>query len=322
MQVDMPLPQLLEYKPAPQRTEDFDAFWAQTLTEAGQTSLEPEITRIDYPVEKVTVSRVTFNGFKGTTRVHCWYLVPEESLRRSTNGRTPALVAYHGYSGSKGQPTSYLHWALQGYIVLAVDTRGQNGDTPDNATYTSGHAIGCMTKGILDPYEYFYRNAYMDCVRAVDFLSERPEVDPQKIVATGGSQGGGLALAVAALSDKVAAAMPDVPYLCHFPRAVEMFSAGPYQELVNYFKAYPARIEISYRTLSYFDNLSLCDRITCPTLISIAGQDTICPPSTDFAVYNNLTCHKELRFYRYNGHEGGGPAQEEEKYLFIRAQVG
>ena len=118
---------------------------------------------------------------------------------------------------------------------------------------------------------------------------------------------------------EVVAAMPDVPFLCHFERAVEVCLNGPYQELVNLWKMRPRAVQDHYRTLSYFDCMNLASRITCPILMSVALLDTMCPPSTGFAVYNHLTStEKEMRVYPYNEHEGGGAIHEEEKYRFVR----
>ncbi|GLV59073.1 cephalosporin-C deacetylase [Dictyobacter sp. S3.2.2.5] len=319
MIVDMPLAELEQYHPALNAESDFDAFWARTVRESDGQPLNASVEEYPFPSDRVTVYRVRYDGFGQNTRVAGWYLVPQKPYRLEVDGKTPTLVQYHGYSDSKGLPVRQMNWALQGYCVFAVDTRGQNGETPDNNTYSSGSILGCMSKGILDPENYYYRYAYMDCVRAVDFVRSREETGP--IILTGGSQGGGLTIAVAALStDKgIAAAMPDVPYLCHFRRAIEMFGDGPYRELVDFWKKHPYDVEQSYRTLSYFDGLNLAPRITCPTLLSVGLLDTICPPSTGFAVYNHLTCPKTLKVYPYNGHEGGSEFHEIEKWSFARS---
>ena len=319
MLIDKPLAELELYKPSLTRQHDFDAFWAQTLNESTDQPLNATLEEVRYLVERITVYRVHYDGFGPATRIAGWYLVPKDQYRLESEGRTPTIVQYHGYSGGKGVPGSYLHWALQGYCVFTVDTRGQTGDTPDNAHYSSGSFIGYMTKGIDHPSTYYYRYVYMDCVRAVDFLRTCPEVG--SIALTGGSQGGGLTLATAALArDKgVVAAMPDVPFLCHFERAVEVCLNGPYQELVNLWKMRPRAVQDHYRTLSYFDCMNLASRITCPILMSVALLDTMCPPSTGFAVYNHLTStEREMRVYPYNEHEGGGAIHEEEKYRFVR----
>ncbi|GAA3437599.1 alpha/beta fold hydrolase [Kutzneria kofuensis] len=89
-----------------------------------------------------------------------------------------------------------------------------------------------MTRGIDSPDHYYYRRLMTDCARAVDAVAELAGLDPERVIVTGGSQGGGLALAVAGLvPDRVAAVMPDVPFLCHFRRAAEIAGEGPYVEL-------------------------------------------------------------------------------------------
>lgn len=322
MIVDRPLAELQEYRPNLTAQSDFDSFWQETVAESNRQPLNPSLEELDYPISAVTVYRLTYDGFGSGTRVNGWYVVPKESNLLDGSGKRPAIVQYHGYSGSKGRPTSYLHWALQGYNVLAVDTRGQDGDTPDNQAYPNGSAVGFMTKGINDPKTYFYRFAYIDCLRAVNFLRTQSEIGP--IALTGGSQGGGLTLAVAALAadQNLVAAMADVPFLCHWRRSVEVFSTGPYQELVNHWKNHPTAVENNYRTLSYFDGMNFAPRIKCPTLISVGLLDTTCPPSTGFAVYNHLAVEKDIKVYPFNNHEGGGTWQEEEKYRFLGKQLG
>ena len=97
--------------------------------------------------------------------------------------------------------------------------------------------------GIGDPEAYYYRGAYVDCVRALDVACAQPEVDPRRIGLTGGSQGGALTLAVAALDPQRRArvAMPDVPYLSHFRRAVDVASVPPYTEIAAYSAPGPSK---------------------------------------------------------------------------------
>ncbi len=160
-----------------------------------------------------------------------------------------------------------------------------------------------MTQGIMDPEEYYYRGAYMDCVRALDVLCQRPEVDSSRIGIVGMSQGGGLTLAVAALDRRPVVALPEMPYLCHFRRAVAVAMRMPYLEIPEYLKRWPRREEQVWRTLSYFDNLNLAPWITCPVLMTVGLQDDICPPSSIFAVYNHIQAPKELCIYPYHNHE-------------------
>jgi cephalosporin-C deacetylase len=321
--VDWPLSQLQQYRPPPTREPDFDAFWAQTFEEAVGVPLDAEIAPVEeYPVPELRVARAYYTGWAGA-RICGWWLVPPGRAPGARGGRRPALVFYHGYGGNKGQLDVYLGWALQGYCVLAVDTRGQSGESTDPKAYPGGHATGWMTEGILDPREYYYRGAYVDCVRALDFVCAQPEVDPARIGLTGGSQGGGLTLAVAALDPQQRArvAMPDVPYLCHFRRAVEVAAQPPYTEVAAYCRHWPQREAQVFRTLSYFDGMNLAPRITCPVLMNVGLQDVVCPPSTIFATFNHLgSAEKELKVFPYNGHEGN-PNHTLDKLRWARRHV-
>ena len=163
-----------------------------------------------------------------------------------------------------------------------------------------------MTKGITNPGTYYYRRFFTDGVRAVDFAANLPEVDPSRIAVMGGSQGGGAALAVAGLSDKVAAVLSDVPFLCHYRRATTLVDSMPYKEIGNYLSIHRDSEDIVFNTLSYFDGVNFAKRITAPGIISVALMDSICPPSTVYAAINHMPNRPQVEVYPYNGHEGGG----------------
>jgi cephalosporin-C deacetylase len=210
---------------------------------------------------------------------------------------------YHGYSGRAPRPMDMIAYAAQGMCVLSMDCRGQNGQSQDASVVDEGHQMGWMTKGIRDPMQYYFRYVYADAVRALELLARREEVDPKRLAITGGSQGGALTLAVAALSERPILALPDVPFLCDFRRAIQITPAGPYPEITNFLKAFPHLYETTIRTLSYVDNLNLAPRIRCRTIVSNGLWDDICPPSTIFAMYNHITAEKQIEVYPFHKHE-------------------
>jgi cephalosporin-C deacetylase len=296
--IDLPLDELQRYAPAPDAQPDLAAFWERTLAEAAREPLDVELEPVaDYPVAGLAVSRLSYTGWRGA-RVAAWFMALEGAERQ------PALVFYHGYSAHKGQPFDYLAWALQGFTVLAIDVRGQSGDTTDTVVYPGGHHSGWLTQGVHDPDSYYYRGVYVDCVRALDVLAGRPEVDMARVGVHGVSQGGGLSLAVAALDPRPRLVMAGVPFLCHFSRAVQVSNSAPYQEIAVYLHRRPEHADRVFRTLSYFDVFNLADRITCPVLATVGLQDLVCPPSTVFATYNRIPAAvKELRVFPYGAHE-------------------
>jgi cephalosporin-C deacetylase len=175
-----------------------------------------------------------------------------------------------------------------------------------------------MTQGILSPHTYYYRRVFTDAVRAIEAARSRQDVDGAKIALTGGSQGGGIAIAASALVPDVAASMPDVPFLCHYRRATEIIDTHPYGEISKYLTVHREKVEQVFTTLAYFDGVNFAPRIKAHSLYSVGLMDTICPPSTIYAAYNHLNTPKTMKVYPYNNHEGGGIDHTEAKLKFIR----
>ena len=221
------------------------------------------------------------------------------------------MVEYIGYGGGRGLPHERVLWAAAGYAHFVMDTRGPGvdlGRRRHRRIPSAGGAPfhpGFMTQGILDPSTYYYRRVFTDAVRAIEAVRSHPEVDPARIAVTGGSQGGGITIAAAALVPDVAAAMPDVPFLSDFPRAITFTDSDPYAEIVRYLKAHRDHVERALATLAYFDVASLGRRATAPALFSVGLMDEICPPSTVYAAFNAYGGPKEIREYPFNDHEGG-----------------
>lgn len=315
---DLPLDKLREYRPDIGKQADFDRFWDDTLAESDAEGLNATMERVPYPVDAVECFKVQFDGFRNS-RITARYVRPARPAGSRSGEKFPAVVVFHGYNWNSLTVAGVLKYALMGRSVLMVETRGQNVDSPDRATYPNGGASGWMTLGIFEPKSYYYRNVFMDSVRAVDFIHALPETDGSRIAVDGGSQGGALALAAGALSPHVSRVLSDVPYLCHFRRAVELSTEGPYGEISHYFKIHDplhATEERIFDTLSYFDCCNLADRIRGDCLLSVGLEDTICPPSTIFAAFNRIRAPKEIRVYPDFGHSGSS-LHEEEKVSFL-----
>ena len=141
-----------------------------------------------------------------------------------------------------------------------------------------------MTRGIARPEDYYYTRLYVDALRAVEVAKELPGADVERIGVTGGSQGGGLALAAAALkADDVRVCAADVPFLCDLQRAITLASAYPYREVADFLALNVELVDAARDTLRYIDNALLATRITADTYVSVGLMDETCPPSTVFA---------------------------------------
>jgi len=315
---DLPLHELKTYMPTREEPADFDAFWKSTLDKARAFPLNATFERVEYGLVAQDTFDVTFAGFGGQP-IKGWLILPKQRT-----GKLPCIVEYIGYGGGRSFAIDWLLWASAGYAHFVMDTRGQGstwsaGDTPD--LYSDGgnaHYPGSMTKGILDRKHYYYRRVFTDAVRAIDAAGSHPEVDTSQIAVTGGSQGGGITIATAGLVPDVVAAMPDVPFLCHYRRATEIEDTYPYKEIAEFCHVHRDKVDIVFKTLSYFDGVNFAARAKAKTLFSVGLMDKICPPSTVFAAYNHWSGEKDIKVYPYNGHEGGGSYQTIEKLKFIK----
>ena len=115
--------------------------------------------------------------------------------------------------------------------------------------------------------------------------------------------------------------LPDVPFLCHFRRATDLVDTKPYAEITEYLAAHRDASDDVFRTLSYFDGMNFASRATARAAFSVGLADTTCPPSTVYAAFNHYAGPKEIVVYRYNNHEGGGPAQRDLQVKLLREEL-
>jgi cephalosporin-C deacetylase len=302
---DLSLSELRQYRPEVAEPADFDDFWSAELAAARAHGAEPSFTPADSRVRHAEVLDVTFPGYGGEP-IRGWLLLPR------VLADTPAMVVeFIGYGGGRGDPFDWLTWSCAGYPHLIMDTRGQGGgwrsaDTPDLSDNGAPSSAGFLTRGIADPRTHYYTRLFVDAARAIDAARQHPATAGLPVVTTGSSQGGGLALAAAHLGDQVAATMPDVPFLAHPRRAVDVTSTIPYEELAAYCRVHSDRVDQVFATLSYIDVVNHAKRSTSPALFSVGLADDITPPSTIFTAFNHYAGPKDIAVYPFSGHDGGG----------------
>jgi cephalosporin-C deacetylase len=304
---DLPVDELVRYAPKLPSPPDLETFWSTTLEESRAASLPPVFDKVDTGLSLVDTFDVTFSGFGGHP-VRAWLHLPA-----NLETPVPGVVRYQGYGGGRGLALEVTTWTLAGYATLLMDTRGQGsawgpGDTPDPVGSAPSQP-GFMTRGILDPHDYYYRRRYTDAVLALEVMRAQPLVQADRVAVTGISQGGGLSLAVAGLVPDLWAVLPDVPFLCDFPRATQIAGTDPYGEIVRYLHTHRDHTDIAFKTLAYFDAVGLAGNAKAPALFSVGLMDQICPPSTVYAAFNNYggksKVEKRIVEYPFNDHEGG-----------------
>ena len=291
------------------RQPDFQNYWDRARRELAAVDPQFKVIKADslctasrniYLVEMRSLGNVLVRG---------WYGVPVKA------GKYPAILHVQGYSGTMGPQN-----ASDGddFVSFALNIRGHGNSRDDINPGFPGY----MQSFIDDKELYIYRGAYMDCLRAMDFLFSRAEVDTTKVIVEGGSQGGALSYATAALDNKrIKLCVPAVPFLSDFPHYFQVAN-WPGNEFVDFVGKNPKiGWEKVNNTLSYIDIKNLAGWIKAPVLMSVGLVDVTCPPHINFAAYNQLTVHKEYKVYPFSGH--GLPSEYDAfKMDWIRKNLG
>ena len=308
---DLPLDELRTYAGRNPRPDDLDAYWAVALAELNEVIADVRLDPVRHPAPYAECFDLTFTGVGGA-RVYAKYLRPVTmaagALPGPAAGPKPAVIVFHGYSGSSPDWFDLLPYVALGFGVAAMDCRGQGGRSQDPGGVLGNTLQGHIVRGLGDhPRKLAYRQIFLDCVELTRIVMARPEVDGARIGVTGASQGGGLTLACAALEPRVKLAAPVYPFLSDYLRTWEMdLAIDAYDELRTYLRRFDpthADVENMFRTLGYIDVQHLAERIQAEVLMATGLMDTICPPSTQFAAYNKIKSAKQMLLYPDFEHE-------------------
>lgn len=285
----------------PDMQPDFEEFWNTAKAELAAIPINANVT---LDAEKSTGARNVYfvemqsigNGDGKPVTIRGYYAVPK------AEGTYPVVITQNGYdSGGASQ----IYWPDTNgnptWIELNISNRGQlvNNRPPykdENAFYGEDYKENeWFAYNFGDKDTYYYRGAYMDVVRSIDFVIASNElncakgkVQKENIFMTGGSQGGAFAIAGAALGDdRLNAIAPSIQFMGDFP---DYFRVGSWP--ANVARDMKKKLSMSddemYKFLSYFDTKNLATLVTCPVTSAMGLQDPVCPPHTNFAPYNNF----------------------------------
>lgn len=298
---DLSLEDLASYSGTNPRPSNFDEYWNQALIEMQSVDPQVELVPADFKVPFADCFHLYFTGVGGA-RIHARYLRPKNLLAPG-----PAVLVFHGYAGCSGDWFDKLGYPAMGFNLLAMDCRGQ-GASEDPGISTNWSLGGHIVRGLDGTAEALvYRQIFLDAVELAQIAMLLPGVAPNRVGVFGGSQGGGLTLACAALEPRIRRLAPIHPFLCDYQRVWQMdLAKDAYGELKEYFRKFDPlhhrEVEIFTR-LGYIDVQHLCPRIRGEVMMITGLMDTITPPSTQFAAYNKIRSPKSMRIYPDFGHE-------------------
>lgn len=208
---------------------------------------------------------------------------------KDVKGPLPTILYLCGHSDVKkngiiyGCKTHYQHhaawYAANGYVCLILDTL-QLGELPGlhHGTYREGmwwwQSRGYTPAGV----------EAWNAVRGIDYLLTRPEVDKEKIGVTGRSGGGATSWWVAAIDDRVAAAVP-VAGITDLTNHVVEAPKGPYRDGVI-----AGHCDCMYFVNTYRWDFPLVAALVAPRplLIENTDSDPIFPEDGVRRIYRQL----------------------------------
>ena len=190
-----------------------------------------------------------------------------------------------------------------------MDCRGQGGQSQDPGGTTGNTHNGHIIRGLSDgPEKLLFRSIFLDTVQLAHVVASFDEVDATRLATNGGSQGGALSIACAALDPRIKRCVSLYPFLSDYRRVWDMdLCKDAYAELKTYMRHFDPlskEREKIFETLGYIDVHHLAPRIGAEVIMALTLQDAICPPSTQFAVFNNIKSKKTPFIYEDFGHEG------------------
>lgn len=266
------------------KPNDFDIFWNESLKDLAVVAPEYKVKKIKrdksfkthlYEVEMKSIGDVTVRG---------WLEVPKKK------GVYPTLIHVPGYTVNLEPVDKY-----EDMIIFSFNVRDHG-----NSDSTGERNYKMWARGLDNPKTFYYYGIYLDCIRAVDYIMTREDVDKERIAVWGASQGGGLAFMTASLDQRIAFCIADIPFLTDWER---YFSISNWEEIDEWMAHHP---EVSWteilNTLSYFDTKNMVHKIQCPVSMGIGLQDEVCPPATSFATYNLITTPKTYFIDQTQGH--------------------
>ncbi len=266
------------------RPSDFADFWQKTLAELRSQPLDPVLT--PQPDQNgFKVYKVNFRSL-GDGRVYGWYITPPGK------GPFPAVLMLPGNGVYK---MDIYRWPSGQYALLLIQVHGYDVDLsnfPKDTPWKHGYRSKEKEHWYWSEWESrdqaFARVVYANCVRAVDFLMSRPEVNKKDVYVEGNSQGGGLTLVTAALDHRVMRAFVGCPGLCKLDWLYHFFLDA----LFPWGGKDPKPVGMTetkfLKILSYYDAANFTPDIRCPIHASIAMQDTVTIGGTGLAALRNI----------------------------------
>lgn len=271
---------------------DFDSFWKDAKAELAK--VKPQFKVTEQPSQNTDNRRVFLIEMKSLDNltIRGWMTIPKTSNKSK---QFSVLLGLPGYQVT----LKPIVGRDDDLAIITLNTRGQ-GNSRD-VIHTERDAF--ISYNIEDKNKYVMRGVIMDCVRALDFIYSRKELRHDQILATGGSMGGYLAIALAGLDERVTICSAQNPILSDVHNLVGTVE-WPINDIRKYVAGKPdVTFDQVLHNMEYYDTKNFATDVKCPILLGLGLLDPYVPPGNGYAVYNSLNTDKKVMVYKDLGHE-------------------
>ena len=287
----------------PKRPADFDEFWAKKRAELDAVPVKATRTEVggskNYPGVVCYDVKVDCAGGKPVSGYLC---MPRGAEPKSL----PAIVTYHG-SGVRSAKKQFKY----GSKAIAFDVNAHGIDNGKPAKFytelNQGALKGYTVRGFGDRDQCYFIGMFMRVMRALDYVKSLPEWNGKVLIVSGPSQGGGQALAAAALDSQVTLCSTGVPALCDLGgRAVDRRPGWPAYTVKPLKRQSDADLLAG---AAYIDGVFFARRIKCPIYFSTGLIDNVCHTAAVYSAYNALPkeTEKHMQIVPTGHHHGTTP---------------
>lgn len=302
LSVDMPLEQLKKYEGISPKPQDFDLYWSRSLEELKELPKKFRIEKNDFETPYCECFDLYFQGVEDAT-IHVKYLKPKNIKEGE---KIPAILEFHGYGGCSKDWTYKLPYVACNIAVFSMECRGQMGDSTDSFGVDNHFRTCNLIRGVMTPENLYYKKVFLDAVRLAEIVMGFEFINNKNVGTMGYSQGGGIALALAALRPDIKSVFAVYPFLSDYLRCWNMDTGAAYEEIKDYFRQRDPQHKKEkefFNNLGYVDIENMAHWIRADVTMTTGLMDKTCPPSTQFATYNKLVCRKRHLIFPDYGHE-------------------
>ncbi len=282
-------------KPSVELPSDFKSFWETAKSDLAKVPFDTRMTLMpERCTEKVNVYHVNIQNF-GYSRIYGIAAIPKKE------GKYPAVLVVPGAGVRPYSPD--LNLAERGVITFVIGIHGipVNMDPGVYMDLGSNALREYWTFNMDNKDRYYYKRAYLGCVRANDFITSLPQFDGTNLAVTGGSQGGALSIITAALDNRVKFLAAFYPALCDVTGYLNG-RAGGWPHFFDKNNIVYNNTKEKLATIPYYDVVNFARELKIPGYYSWGFNDETCPPTSMHAAYNSISSPKDLKLVHDTGH--------------------